>query len=277
MLAHAACTPARPPVTIGAPPADTARVIVQPSDSAPWTFAHAAGVHRFEVRSEAIVDAPDARVTDTIRLSAYLTYVVSTADSPGITGTIDSFTVEGMNIPPGHQPAALPIPFELMPDSSGKTYQLVSPDTSTCGSPSGTLLALAREVLITVPPAVRAGTRWTDSAVVTSCRGDIPITLASERRSVIERIRLDEAGVRLIVRRESLTSLHGTGTRRIQSTTVTGTGSGWLEYVLDPSNGRLLGGQGESQLELVFDAASRRMSFRQRVRQSIRRLDGSQP
>lgn len=218
------------------------------------------------------MDALDAGLTDTIRLSAYITFVVRRADSPAVTGTIDSFSVEGTNIPSAGQPVALPIPFGLVPDSAGRLRDLVSPDTSSCGSPAGTLLALAREVLITLPADVRIGTTWSDSSSMTSCRGDIPITLTSERRSMLERSSMDEGRVQLHVRRESLTSVYGTGTRRIQSTTVTGTGSGWFEHVLDPATGHLISGHGESRLELTFDAASRRMTFHQRVRQLVRRL-----
>ena len=218
------------------------------------------------------MDAPEAGLTDTIRLSAYVTFVVRRADSLAVTGTIDSFSVEGTNIPSAGQPVHPPIPFELVSDSAGRLRDLVSPDTSSCGSPAGTLLALAREALITLPPDVRIGTTWSDSSSMTSCRGDIPITLTSERRSMLERSSTEGERIRLHVRRESLTSVHGTGTRRIQSTTVTGTGSGWFEHVLDPVTGHLLGGHGESRLELIFDAASRRMTFHQRVRHLVRRL-----
>ena len=246
---------------------------IEPSSSGPWHFAHADGRHRFEFHSRAIVEALDAGTADTVELTAHLTYVIDRAtDTTIILGTIDSFSVHGDSIPPARTSVVLPIPFRLLPDSSGHIQAIVSPDTSSCGSPAGTLLVIARDLLIAVPPQVSIGQQWADTTSATSCRGDIPITLASTRTSVVSRSSIANGVTVLHIRRESATNVSGTGTRRIQSTTVTGSGHGWSELILDPASGVLVDGHGESTLDLTFDAASRRMRFRQHVRQEIRRF-----
>ena len=266
------CTPSRPPSRPDPTPLDTGTLAAEPSLSGPWRFAHADGVHRFEFRSSAIVEALDAGTTDTVELAAHLTYVIDrSADTTSILGTVDSFSVHG-SVPPVSSSVVLPIPFRLARDSAGGVQEIVSPDTSSCGSPAGALLMIARDLLVSVPHEVGIGHQWTDTLVATSCRGDIPMTLRSMRSSVVTRASSANGLTFLHIRRESATGVSGTGTRRIQSTTVTGSGHGWSELMLDPVSGRFLGGRGESTLELTFDAASRRVRFRQHVRQQIRRL-----
>ena len=242
----------------------------------PWRFELSDGLHRYELQSQAIVeamDAVDAVMADTMELSAYITYVVDRdAGINVLHGTVDSFTVQGGSIPPASHGAALPIPFQLITDSSGQVLELTSSDTSSCGSPAGTLLAIARDLLIPIPAELHVGEQWTDTTSAISCRGDIPITLGAIRTFQLSRTSIEHDGIRLHVRQESTINVSGTGTRRIQSTTVTGVGRGWSERTLDPTAGILLGGHGEAILELTFDAASRRMMFRQRVQHRIRKL-----
>lgn len=273
IMATGCTSPSRLPSRPDPTPLDTNTSAAEPSLSGPWRFAHADGVHQFEFQSSAIVEALDAGTTDTVQLAAYLTYVIDrSADTTIILGTIDSFSVHGDSVPPVSASVVLPIPFRLVRDSAGGVQEIVSPDTSSCGSPAGALLMIARDLLVSVPHEVGIGVQWADTLVATSCRGDIPMTLTSRRSSIVTRASSANGPTLLHIRRESVTDISGMGTRRIQSTTVTGSGYGWSELMLDPANGQFLGGHGESTLELTFDAASRRVRFRQHVRQQIRRM-----
>ena len=272
-LVAAACAPPRPQSRPEPAPRDPVEAATEPSAAGPWRFAYATGIHRFELRNEAIVEAPETGAADTVALSAYITYLIDRpSDSTIIRGTVDSFAVEGGSAAPTGGAVVLPIPFELITDQTGRIQHFTSPDTSSCGSPAGTLLTIARDLLVMPPSDVWIGARWADTISATSCRGDIPITMTSARSFAVHRASIDDGNVLLHIRRESTIVVSGSGTRRIQSTTVTGHGRGSSEQILDPATGALVGGHGEATLELTFDAASRRMAFRQHVRQTIRRI-----
>jgi hypothetical protein len=273
------CTPGPAPQGPEPLPPDTAVSRVEPSGSGPWHFMHAPGVHRFELRSTAIIEAVDTGIVDTTALSAHLTYGAAHHDrSVLLTGTIDSVSVDVIadstqrmpSASPAHvPPGILPIAFQMRIDSTGRVLDFTSPDTASCGSPAGTLLAIARDLMVGVPNSVSVGSRWADTTTSTSCRGDIPITLTSIRSHTVEGTAVKDGVLVLRVRRETSTEIVGTGTRRVQTTSVTGRGQGWSELLLDPESGHYLGGHGESTLELTFDAASRRMTFRQRTQQVV--------
>ena len=274
VLTFMACTPPRPSAQPEPMAPDTTVMEVRPSAVGPWSFALRDGVHRYELRSRAIVEALDSTVVDTVELVAVLSYVVGrVTDSSLVHGTIDSFSVSSRSAPPAHS-AVLPVPFQMTIDSAGRVAAFSSPDTSTCGSPTGTLLAIARDLFIPIPPVVHLGQEWADTISATSCRGDIPVTIVSSRVNRVAGTSTDttSGNVLVHVHQQSTIEVSGTGTRRIQSTTITGAGQGWTERLLDPATGVLLGGQGESTLELTFDAASRHVRFRQHVNQTIRRL-----
>src|SRR5688572_7099854 len=90
-IVAAGCTPSRQPSPPDPTPRDTSLPGIEPAFSGPWRFAHADGVHRFEFRSRAIVEALDAGTTDTVELAVHLTYMIDRSpDTTIILGTIDS-------------------------------------------------------------------------------------------------------------------------------------------------------------------------------------------
>src|SRR3712207_7206650 len=48
------------------------------------------------------------------------------------------------------------------------------------------LLAQARELLIAVPASLAIGSRWQDTTVVGTCRGEIPVTMRAVREYLVE-------------------------------------------------------------------------------------------
>ena len=268
MACAAGCTPApsRVPVPTPAPESPD-----EPRATGPWRFTYAAGTHRYVLETDATIEALQSGTIDSVRSTAHLTYELFPAgDELLISGTIDSFSVSaGDSVPRTGHEMSFPIVFSGRMDQTGHVLEFTSPDTSTCGSPAGALLAIARELLVGVPAEVVLAAEWQDSTSTTSCRGDIPMTVSTIRHYRLEE-QIDSSGVLLLrIARRSEVTLSGTGTRPVQATTVNGSGSGSMEILLDPLTGLFRHALGESLTTLTFDAASRRETFLQRVRLTI--------
>ncbi|HUF26706.1 MAG TPA: hypothetical protein VMM18_06970 [Gemmatimonadaceae bacterium] len=236
----------------------------------PWTFAYAPGTHRFELQTEAVVEALTASVVDTITSVIVLAYDIrSMSDGFRVDGRVESFGVSGVTGEMNAGVDQLPIEFSMAIDSLGRLSEFSSPDTSTCGSPSAALLASARELLVLPPHTLDLTTTWTDSTSSIVCRGDIPIvTEARREHRVSGTVALrDRRAVRML--RRSTVTISGASTRPTQVVRVTGSGTADAEFFLDPVSGRFLGGTSRSTADISFDAASRREHFRQHVRQTI--------
>ena len=247
----------------------------EPPRTGPWQFFYTAGRYRYVLRNDATIETLASNTMDSVSSRAYLTYdLTPEGDGMLITGTIDSFTVNaGDSIPLPLHDMSFPIAFDGRMDRSGRIQEFSSPDTSSCGSAAGALLGIARELLIAVPSELTIGLEWRDSTSTTSCRGDIPMTVTTTRHHRLEEL-IDSAGIPLLrIARQTDVVMSGMGTRPVQATTVSGTGSGSMELLIEPTTGTFRHAVGESLTTLTFDAASRRETFLQRVRLTIELLE----
>jgi hypothetical protein len=267
------CTTPVPSRAPGTPPPAAEPSSAGIPEAGPWHFTYAYGSHRFEVRNDAIIEATESGIIDSVTSLTYISYTLRPRDDEVlVTGSIDSFVVTPADsITAAGRPMAFPIYFSARMDDTGHIREFSSPDTSSCGSAAGALLGIARDLLVAVPSSLLPGSEWEDSTSSVACRGDIPITVATVRRHRLDSGSASTGLLRIL--RQSELDIVGTGTRRVQTTTVRGRGQGTMEIFLDPANGVFRGAAGESLTELTFDAASRRERFRQHVRLQIRLLE----
>jgi hypothetical protein len=265
----------------GAPPAPTptpTRTTPAPATpipaSGPAAFAYAPGTYRYEVRTDATVERPDARdERESVGSVAVVTYTLARQPrGSAVNGQVDSFTVSaGARVTAGSTGTGLAAPVPFRGTVDGTDVRLASePAVETrCDGPYGAAVAAARETLVGVPATLMAGARWTDTTATVSCRGDVPATTQTiARYEVVGRAEFGGAQATR-VRRQSVTTVRGTGVSNGQPVSITGSGDGDMSFYVDAARGRLVGATGESRTTLTVQIREVRQQFVQRSQQRI--------
>ncbi len=123
--------------------------------------------------------------------------------------------------------------------------------------------------MVAVPASLAIGSTWRDTAAVTTCRGEIPVTSHAVREYIVEGPDT-VAGVPAIrVRRLSTWTLGGSGTEGGQPVALSGTGRGTATLHLSPGLGALLSAIGTARVTLTVETPRGPVPFRQQVEQRI--------
>jgi hypothetical protein len=273
LILAAACAPARSPAPAPSPtpdaPASGAAAPAAPS----WEFRYAPGTRRYRVESEATVElrSDSSHRQAPIRTSGRVTIALSgVAGQPlALSATVDDYDVErGDAIPEGD--GALPRRASLRGTLSTTGELTVPAAPREACDPADALVAAARELLVAVPPSLAPGTRWSDSASTTLCRGGVPVTTGIVRDYEVDgRERVDGTDAIRVRRRDRFT-LAGASAVPGRTMVVSGRGTGTATLWFDPAGGRYLGMTWESDAELSVRAGRQSSNFRQRVRQQAR-------
>jgi len=258
--------PAPAPVPAPRPAATTP---VAPA-ARPTAFAYAPGTYRYEVRTDAVVERPDARgERENVGTVAMVTYTLAPQGRAlGVTGQVESFAVSaGERVTAGAGDAGLqaPLPFRGTVDAAGARLSTEGTLGQRCDGPFGAALTAARETLVRFPASLAPGTRWADTTTALTCRGDVPATLQTIARYEVVG-RAEFAGTPAIhVRRQTSTTLAGRGVAGGRPLTIAGAGTGTTSLYVDNARGRLLGATGESRTTVTVRIANAAQEFVQRA------------
>jgi hypothetical protein len=232
-------------------------------------FRYTPGTRRYAVYTEATIElASDTAAPQRVPIAATthvtLTLAPQTERALALSGSVDSFTVSrGAGIPEPEAPSEARARFSATLSPIGQVSAFEGPTVEGCGSPIPSLLAQARELLVAVPASLAVGSRWRDTTVVGTCRGEIPVTTHTVREYVVEGPD-SLAGVPAIrVRRTSTMTLGGSGTQGGQPVSVAGRGASTATLYLSPTVGALLGATGTSRVTLTVETPRGRVPFRQ--------------
>lgn len=233
-----------------------------PAAPAPAAFAYAPGeLHAlFESRATVHVAGDTTTVTDTVVTRLHATLRLTPGDAARtIAGTVDSVAVvtgrrAGATPAP---PLAAPIAFTGTVD--GGTVRLAIPPAAAtdCSSPAGAYLAIARDLLPSLPGRLTPGTDWSETAESTSCRGGVVLTTTATHRYVVLDTTVRDGSPATRIARTTSYSLTGTGSQAGLPVSVEGRGTGAGELLVDVPGGTLLTTTTHSTLELTFTGAGR--------------------
>jgi hypothetical protein len=166
-----------------------------------------------------------------------------------------------------------------LPASRNRQLEFLSPASGAapCASTALTIVEGLRDLWFLPPDTLRVGTTWNDSAVVHSCRDNIPLRTVVQRSFRVRSADLTNGHIALTIVRESHTSLGGEGLQSGEPVRVSGSATGELVYVVDPSTGTILSGSGTATLQMQLASRLRNQNIRQTAAIQISAADPLRP
>lgn len=245
-------------------------------------FSYAPGARSFvaETRATITVAGDTAMAQDTVVTRTYVTYRIADGDAPRqLTGTVDSFTVQGGALLPAAGAPVTPLHFAGVADAGRITVATQEAAQSSCDTPAGTLLATAADLLPPFPVRLAAGARWADTVRATSCRGGLVVSTTAVHQYAVVAAGDAAAGAAASgeptrVERASTILVSGAGEQNDEPVTITGQGVGRATFRLSVADGQLLDGRAESTLDLTFAGGGRTQQVVQRATQHVRPIAG---
>lgn len=242
----------------------------------PWSWLPVRERRAYTVTQRALITTRQdtlARVdTVTSELGTAFTQFVQ---ANRISGSLTSYRVSS-GARAATTPAGVTLPVTLAAISSGSAmpWTMTAPAESnacTAAAPSAantsalawTIAQGVRELWFRAPDTLRVGTRWSDSTSYTSCRDGIPLRLQVRRDFRVSAVAEREGRAVLTVLRETRTTLTGEGTQFGETVRFTGSGTGSLQYEIEPASGEMLGGAGTSALEFTMQSRLRTQRVQQ--------------
>jgi hypothetical protein len=271
-------TPATPAPATTNTPAATPEV---PAGTASWSVMWQPGFSEYVVTSAAAVrvegdtTAPGGVRDDSVATRARVSMRVSPANAPlGVLVQVDSFLVSPKRGAPMMPAIVVPLAFQAQLDEPRRRIEFLAEQPmlgAPCASPAASLLAVVRDLAPALPTPLPRGFRWSETTTHQLCRSGVPLTVTSQHEWLVD----GEAqvnGMTLVrLRRETQSTIAGTGSGRRAGASVEGTSKATAEYLLDPAAGRLHSATATSSAELRVreraDAAP--ITTRQDARQDV--------
>lgn len=267
-------SPGPAPASPGAPPAPEAAP-TRPTGR--WSLEREPGSARYEIRSTAMIElAGDSVPGDSLSTTIVVSLsIADSGDALSVTGTIDSLQVaRGARITTTDSTPLLPIPLHAVLDRQGGLLQLGRPadvPDSLCNAALDPLIAVTRDLFVRLPERLTSGTTWQDTTQATSCRGRLPVTTTTIATYTVLGEQAVAGRALLAIARSTTLSLTGGGEQHGRSATVQGAGTGSGTLLVDPETAALVDAQGQSTVDVTFEAGMLRQGFTQHGRQEIRR------
>ncbi|HEU4564169.1 MAG TPA: hypothetical protein VFS05_05965 [Gemmatimonadaceae bacterium] len=256
-------------------PSPSAGTPAPAAEARSWEFRYTQGSRRYRVESEATVRlrSDTSQQEAPIHSSALVT--VTTVPSAGgrfsLIATVDSFAIaRGDAIPAPDSAAPLPSRATLraMMSPTGALEILPSPAAGSC-DPAEPLLAIARDLVVSLPPTLAVGAQWSDSTTTSVCRGGTPVTTGIVRDYLVEGSEKVNGVSAIRIRRTDTFTLAGASVTNGQPVAISGRGTGTATLHFDPAAGAYLGGTSESEAELTVRAGRMESSFTQVVKRRV--------
>jgi hypothetical protein len=232
----------------------------------PWAYRPSVDRQGFVVDQRAVVSIRSDTTTraDTVESHVELAFTVAPAGNV-VAGNVSAFLVGGGGRTAA-TPAGLEIPFSVRAEYPARDAPLTftAPrDATPCASLALSAAQSLRDLWFRPPDTLRAGTLWQDSASYVVCRDGVPLRATTHRTFRISAANTNEGRTMLSISRLSRTTFDGAGKQFGEPVTVSGTGSGELNYVLDPSRGEILSASGSSTLDLTLRSHVRTQAVHQ--------------
>jgi hypothetical protein len=207
---------------------------------------YAVGRGAYEMTSIATIQfvGDSSSKPDTLQTAVVVRYDASwTGTGLDFTGTVQSrVTAASGRMRQASTESLEPVPFRATVDTARGVVQLLGDSTATeavCPSPHAGALAAARQYLASVPRTLAPGASWTDTTMVTNCRGEIPVTTTAVRHFTVALEHPSSAPPVIVVSHLSTISLVGESSHRGRGVTLSGAGSRQYEDRYDAFTGVL--------------------------------------
>jgi hypothetical protein len=265
-LLLAACRGAAVPNQVLTKPAPVAVAPPAPRTAGPLSFRSSVDRQGFVMDQRAVVTirSDTATRTDTVESHTELSFTIAPAGNV-LAANVSAFLVGGGGRTPT-TPAGLTLPFPVRAEYASRDAQLVisSPrDATPCASLALSAAQSLRDLWFRPPDSLRAGTLWRDSASYVVCRDGVPLRATTHRTFRVSSVNTTNGRTTLVISRMSRTTFDGTGAQFGEPVSLSGTGSGELNYVLDPTIGEILSASGNSTLDLTLRSRVRTQTVRQ--------------
>lgn len=266
-LATLGCAGAALAPDTGVEPDRTQPQVVRELPRAPETtpvgasFEYAPGSATYVVTTEATIAEIDAVASEPRAFREVARVDVRIVPVNGATLVTTTGSVEGMTS------AGIIRPFAdtLRVNDTGTVAE---PTLPICGRDTVPPMHLVT-LLPPVPPELREGVRWQRRAVYAICQGPIPIRVERTDSYTVTGRAPQVAGTGVTLTRSSSFAYSGSGVDGQHNVRVAGTGSGQATIILDPSAGRLLRVDDETNSEIDIIASGRTTRFSQRIVQTV--------
>lgn len=269
-FAASCASPAAAPAPRPAPA--SAAPVVRDSLEAPWVVVRRVGSFANTIRLSSQlasrVDSVDRADSSTAIVRVSWTRLAGEGPAR-LSGLVSEYGVgAGALDPTPLVGLRLPVPFSATGGRGGTQAQL---DVVLSGACSLAAVAMqpARDLFVSTPPSLTAGSTWGDSSTYTVCRDSIPLHVRSARSfTVVGAERRAEVVVLLVDRTSTITML-GDGSQFGETLTIAAEGSGTMRVELRLDDGTVFAALGESELKMTMRGRRRSQTLTQHTRTEI--------
>lgn len=238
----------------------------------PWSPVRAAGSFSHTIRLSSTlvsrIDSVDRTDSSAVMLAVEWSRLAG-AEPARLSGLITDYRLASGALESTTLPGlVLPVPFTALEGNGAVQTRLVAPASGACGLQAAVMLPL-RELFVSAPPRLRAGTQWSDSASYSVCRDSIPLQVESVRSYRVTGAALRGTDLVVLVDRTSRVTLTGEGRQFGETLTIAGEGSGTMQLELRATDATIESARGESELRMTMRGRRRAQELRQHTRIEI--------
>jgi hypothetical protein len=237
------------------------------TSAGPWAYRPSTHSQSLVIEQTAVIAIrlDTAARTDTVSTRAEVAFMRAAAG--GVTGNVNAFAIQSSGRA-ATSPAGLALPFPFRADYSASARQLdfTAPrDAAPCASVALAAAQSLRDLWFTAPDTLRVGTTWSDSSAYVVCRDAIPLHATARRTFRVSGSFERDGHAVLTISRIARSTLDGAGAQFGEAVSVSGAGSGSLDYELDTTSGEIVSAKGTSTLDLTLRSRVRTQVARQTV------------
>ena len=266
----ACATPAATPPPLPAPVPQAPRV--RDPLEAPWFVARPAGsfTNTLRLSSELISRVDSVERADSSSAVVVVSWSrIASAEPARLSGLVTAYRVgNGAADPAPVLGLLLPVPFSAADAQGTRQAQLETAAAASC-SPAAAILQPLRELFVSTPSRLVAGTSWSDSATYTICRDSIPLVVRSTRLFRVVGAERHGDLVVILIDRTSAVTLRGEGSQFGEALSITADGSGTMRLELSRESGAVVEAHGDAELRMTMRGRRRVQELRQRTRIEI--------
>ena len=269
-LAVSCASPAGAPAPRPAP--TSAAPVVRNALEAPWAMARRVGSFANTIRlsSQLISRVDSVERTDSSTAIIRVSWTRLAGEAPArLSGLVSEYGVGvGVLDPTPLVGLRLPVPFSATDGLGAWQAQLDVAFSGAC-SLSAVVLQPARELFVSAPLSLRAGSSWGDSLSYTICRDSVPLQVRSARSFKVVGAERREEVVVVLVDRTSTVTMLGEGTQFGETLKIAAEGSGTMRLELRLDDGSVFAALGEAELKMTMRGRRRSQDLKQHTRIEI--------